>query len=96
MVTPDAGREMATHLTATYKVSERRACRVVGVNRATLRYRPQRKAKRVQVEQTVGSRLVELAMLPFGLQVLGKFCLMFFGPLSNGSHAPLPTSHCCT
>ena len=37
MVTPNAGREMATHLTTQYKVSQRRACRVVGVNRATMR-----------------------------------------------------------
>lgn len=61
MVTPDVGREMATHLTTTYPVSQRRACRVVGVNRATLRYRPQRKAELMQAEKAVGSRLVELA-----------------------------------
>jgi putative transposase len=61
MVTSDAGREMATHLTMTYQVSERRACRVVGINRATMRYRPQRKAELVQAEAAVESRLVELA-----------------------------------
>jgi putative transposase len=61
MVTPDVGREMATHLTIQYKVSERRACRVVGINRATVRYRPTRKPELVQVEAAVESRLVELA-----------------------------------
>jgi putative transposase len=61
MVTPDAGREMATHLTTQYKVSERRACRVVGINRATMRYRPSRKPELVEVEAAVESRLVELA-----------------------------------
>jgi len=52
---------MATHLTVTYQVSERRACRVVGINRATMRYRPQRKAELVQAEAVVENRLVELA-----------------------------------
>jgi putative transposase len=61
MVTPDVGREMVTHLAVTYQVSERRACRVVGINRATMRYRPQRKAELVQAEAAVESRLVELA-----------------------------------
>jgi putative transposase len=61
MVTPDAGREMATHLTNQYKVSERRACRVVGINRATMRYRPTRKPELVQAEAAIESRLVELA-----------------------------------
>lgn len=61
MVTPGAGREMATHLTTQYKVSERRACRVVGINRATVRYRPTRKPELVEVEAAVQSRLVELA-----------------------------------
>lgn len=61
MVTLAAGREMATHLTSIYRVSERRACRVVGINRATMRYRPQRKAELVQKEAAVQSRLVELA-----------------------------------
>jgi putative transposase len=61
MVTPEAGREMTIHLTATYRVSERRACRVVGINRATIRYRPQRKAELIHAEAAVESRLVELA-----------------------------------
>ena len=61
MVTPDVGREMTTHLTIQYQVSERRACRVVGINRATVRYRPQRKAELIQAEAAVESRLMELA-----------------------------------
>src|SRR5512133_2284630 len=61
MVTPAVGREMTDHLTTTYKVSERRACRVVGINRATVRYRPQRRAESVQFAAEVESKLVELA-----------------------------------
>lgn len=61
MVTPAVGREMADHLTTTYEVSERRACRVVGVNRATVRYRPQRTHEKVQQEEEVKAKLVELA-----------------------------------
>ena len=61
MVTPAVGREMTDHLTTTYMVSERRACRVVGINRATVRYRPQRKTERVQFASEVESKLVELA-----------------------------------
>lgn len=52
---------MTDHLTTTYMVSERRACRVVGINRATVRYRPQRKTERVQFASEVESKLVELA-----------------------------------
>lgn len=61
MVTPDVRREMTKHLTITYQVSQRRACRTVGINRATARYRPHRKAELVQAEKAVESRLVELA-----------------------------------
>lgn len=61
MVTPGVEREAVVHLTTTYQVSQRRACRVVGINRATARYRPQRKAELVQKEVAVQSRLVELA-----------------------------------
>ena len=52
---------MATHLTTQYQVSERRACRVVGINRATMRYRPTRKPELVEAEAAVEDRLVELA-----------------------------------
>lgn len=61
MVTPAVGREMAIHLTTTYKVSQRRACRVIGINRATIRYRPNRKVEIVQASARVETRLVELA-----------------------------------
>lgn len=61
MVTPDVEREAVVHLTTTYQVSQRRACRVVGINRAAARYRPQRKAELVHKEEAVQSRLVELA-----------------------------------
>jgi putative transposase len=61
MVTPGVGREMATHLTTTYKVSQRRACRVIGLNRATIRYRPHRSVERVQTSVKVEARMLELA-----------------------------------
>jgi len=38
MVTPAAHREAAVYLQSTYKMSERRACRVLGVDRASVRY----------------------------------------------------------
>src|SRR5438876_171639 len=61
MVTPGVEREAVVHLTTQYQLSQRRACRVTGINRATARYRPQRKAELVQKEAVVQSRLVELA-----------------------------------
>ena len=38
MVTPAAHREAAAHLQSTYEMSERRACRVLGVDRTSVRY----------------------------------------------------------
>ena len=38
MVTPAAHREAAAHLQSAYEMSERRACRVLGVDRASIRY----------------------------------------------------------
>ena len=42
MVTPVARREAVAHLCQTYAVSERRACRVIGSDRTSIRYRSQR------------------------------------------------------
>lgn len=42
MVAPDARREAVAHLRGEYAVSERRACRVIGAERATIRYRRRR------------------------------------------------------
>ena len=39
MVTPALKREAVAHLEATHGMSERRACRVIGVDRASMRYR---------------------------------------------------------
>ena len=39
MVTPAARREAVAHLRAGFEVSQRRACRVIGVGRASVRYR---------------------------------------------------------
>ncbi len=43
MVTPAAKREAVAHLRATFKMSERRACTVVGASRMTVRYRSVRR-----------------------------------------------------
>src|SRR5947208_3266336 len=42
MVTPVARRIAAAHLRQTYAVSQRRACKVIGGNRASIRYRRRR------------------------------------------------------
>lgn len=42
MVTPDARREAVAHLRAEHEVSERRAVRVIGVDRSVVRYRCKR------------------------------------------------------
>jgi putative transposase len=73
MVTPALGREMVAYLTHQYPVSQRRACRIIGINRATVRYRPHRQGARVQQSAAVAQRLVELAALRprFGYRRLG-------------------------
>jgi len=42
MVTPVARREAAAHLSETFEVSQRRACRVLGADRSAIRYRGRR------------------------------------------------------
>lgn len=42
MVTPAARREAVAHLQACHGMSERRACRVVGADRKSVRYRSTR------------------------------------------------------
>ena len=42
MVTPAARREAVAHLTGNHEMSERRACRVIGCQRMTVRYRRRR------------------------------------------------------
>jgi putative transposase len=42
MVTPAARREAAAHLGLSYRVSQRRACKVIGADRTSIRYRSQR------------------------------------------------------
>ena len=42
MVTPAAGREAVAHLRGGFAMSERRACRVVAVDRSSVRYRHRR------------------------------------------------------
>ena len=63
MVTPALGRELVSHLTSQYPVSQRRACRVIGTNRNTVRYGAQRQAVRVQLSAAIERRLVALAAI---------------------------------
>ena len=41
-MTPVARREAVAHLCLTYEVSQRRACRSIGVDRGSMRYRSRR------------------------------------------------------
>lgn len=56
MVTPAAKREAAAHLCNVHGVSQRRACRAIGVDRALVRYQSGRPD-----DKTVRMRLRELA-----------------------------------
>ena len=56
MVTPAAQREAAAHLCSVHGVSQRRACRAIGVERTSIRYRSRRPD-----DGAVRSRLRELA-----------------------------------
>lgn len=56
MVTPVARREVAAHLRQVYAVSQRRACRVIGVDRGSVRYRSRRPD-----DGAIRARLRELA-----------------------------------
>jgi putative transposase len=58
MVTPVARREAAAHLHQTYAVSQRRACRAIGADRSSVRYR----SRRVD-DSVVRLRLRELAAI---------------------------------
>jgi putative transposase len=56
MVTPAARREAAAHLGQMFEVSQRRACRVIGVDRTSVRY-----SSRRPPDTAVRQRLRELA-----------------------------------
>jgi putative transposase len=56
MVTPAARRQAAAHLCSVHGVSQRRACRAIGVERTSIRYRSRRSD-----DGAVRSRLRELA-----------------------------------
>src|SRR6478736_1921581 len=58
MVTPAARREAVAHLRTTFEVSERRACKAVGADRTSVRYRGQRAD-----DAAVRARLRELAAI---------------------------------
>jgi len=59
MVTPAAKREAAAHLCNVHGVSQRRACRAIGVDRALVRYqshRPDDKAVRTRLRELAAVR----------------------------------------
>jgi hypothetical protein len=58
MVTPAARREAIVHLRTSFEVSERRACKVLGADRTSVRYRGQRADDAI-----VRGRLRELAAI---------------------------------
>ena len=58
MVTPAARREAVAHLRTSFEVSEWRACKVLGADRTSVRYRGQRAE-----ETAVRARLRELAAI---------------------------------
>lgn len=68
MVTPVARREAVAHLRQGYEVSQRRACRAIGVDRSSMRYRSSRPE-----DGAVRTRLRELAAIRrrFGYRRLG-------------------------
>ena len=59
MVTPVARREAVAHLRQVYEVSQRRACKVIGADRTSVRYRSRRPD-----DGAVRVRLRELAAAP--------------------------------
>ena len=59
MVTPGAKREAVAHLCTAHDVSQRRACQVIGVDRAMVRYRsvrPDDRAVRLLLRELAGQR----------------------------------------
>ena len=72
MVTPVARREVATHLCQSYPVSQRRACRVIGADRTSIRYR-----RRRPDDAAAQARLRELAAVRrrFATGVCRSYCV---------------------
>ena len=59
MVTPAAKRQAVAHACAVHGVSERRACKVLGVDRSSIRYRcrrPDDAAARLRLRELAGQR----------------------------------------
>lgn len=60
MVTPAVRREAVAHLRSAYEMSERRACRTIGSDRTTIRYkssRPDDVALRARLHELANERL---------------------------------------
>ncbi len=59
LVTPTAQRVAVGHLQQTYGMSQRRACRVVGAHRRTMRSRPRVRADELQVRERLRALAAE-------------------------------------
>ena len=72
MVAPAAKRQAVAHLVASHEMSERRACRVIGCCRMTMRYEVVR-----QDDPVLRERLKDLAKARrrFGYPLAGRRCL---------------------
>ena len=63
MVTPAAHREAAAYVQQTYEMSQRRACRVIDGDRASVRYQARRPDDGELRERLVGKQALELEFL---------------------------------
>ena len=64
MVTPAAKRQAVAHACAVHGVSERRACRILGVDRASMRYRSRRAGdtRRAAAHSSTGAQAASLRL----------------------------------
>src|SRR5258707_925962 len=58
-VTPTARRQAVRHLRAAYRMSERRACRVLGAQRRTMRYQRRTRSDEPQVRERLQALAAE-------------------------------------
>ena len=87
MVTPAAYREAAAYLRAAYEMSERRACRVIGCCRMTMRYEAIR-----QDDPVLRERLKELARVR---RRFGYRRLHVLSRVARGMAKGAPARSCC-
>ena len=78
VVTPAAKRQAVAHACAVHGVSERRACRILGVDRASMRYRSRRAG-----DADVRLRIRELAAQAASLRLPSLACVAEPGGLAH-------------